>query len=99
MGEVSFTTKEEPKPVKEDRSWYKTYCSKCPYFINDEILQMLHCIRPAGEECLAAGTLVMGQIIADTHNAMVKKLHEEKPKPIISELTKKRRAKIIKRRR
>ena len=83
----------------EDRNWFRIECARCPYLVKDEILKMLHCVRPAkDEECLADGILVASVIAVEKHNKMVEKMFEKKPDPIICDLTKKRRAKIIKRR-
>lgn len=67
MVEVGMSGK--TKTVTEDRSWYRSYCKLYPYYINDEILNMLHCVRPIGEECLADGLLVAGVIMTDIHTA------------------------------
>ena len=90
-----------------DQRWYKSYCNKCPYLVNDEIMEKLHCVRPVGEGCLAEGILVAGVIMTDIHNARIQKACEDNHRPtrikisdpVVSELTKKRQAKIHKRRR
>lgn len=91
----------------ENRKWYQPYCKKCPYLVFDEELEMVHCVRPVGESCLAEGLLVGGLIIAEAHNEAQRKSYEDNngptriktPDPVVNELTKKRRAKIHKRRR
>jgi len=98
MGEVTFTTNPKQKIQQENRNWYRPYCNKCPYFVNDEVFKVVRCERP-DEKCLADGLLVAGLIMAEHHNETVKKLYEKKPNPIIGAATLKRRAKIIKRRR
>jgi len=64
----------------EDRNWFKIECIQCPYFVEDEILKMLHCVRPTNEECLAEGTLVAGVIAVEKHNKMVTENLAKKPK-------------------
>lgn len=88
----------------EDRSWYKSCCKLCPYFVNDESLQKLHCVRPVGEGCLAESLLVAGIMIADAHNARVTKMNADRDKreadhAVVEKLSDKRRRKLVKRRR
>ena len=98
MSEISFSTKPQSKVIKEDRDWYRSYCNKCPYFVNDEIFKIVRCERP-NEKCLADGLLVAGLIMTERHNEMIKKLYEKKSEPIVGEATLKRRAKIIRKKR
>lgn len=84
MGELSLgkTKRAEPEgktqPVKSySKNWYKSHCRKCPYLIKDEIMDMLHCIRPAGEGCLAKSLLVSGVILVEVHNEKIKRMYAE----------------------
>ncbi len=114
MGILSLggTKRAEPKkktePIKQcSDDWYQVYCKKCPYLVHDEIMKMLHCVRSAGKDCLAQSILVAGSIMVEAHNARMKKSCRDNngptriktPDPIVNELAKKRRAKIIKRKR
>ena len=98
MSEISFSTKPQSKVIREDRDWYRSYCNKCPYFVNDEIFKIVRCERP-NEKCFADGLLVAGLIMTERHNEMIKKLYEKKSEPIVGEATLKRRAKIIRKKR
>lgn len=104
MVKVGMSSKEPTmKTTTEDRSWYKSYCVKCPYFVNDKISDMLHCVRPVGDTCLAGGLLVAGCIMADEHNAKITKMYVDRDKReadniVIKKLSEKRRCKMIKRR-
>lgn len=90
--------------VPINQRWYQPYCKKCPYLINDEITKKLHCVRPAGEECLAEGILVAGVIMANSHNAKITKMYTDRDKKsaddaVVHKLSKRRRNKLPKRKR
>jgi len=105
-----FEPEQKPKPKIDydklvgDQSWYQSYCSKCPYLITADVLNMFVCGCPAGEKCLAKSILVVGAIVADMHNEFQRKQYEDNNgstavKPVVNKLTEKRRSKMIKRRR
>lgn len=107
MADISLTNKKPVEIIPEDRSWYKAYCQKCPYFWHEELTEEneggvvgIRCFQPFGEECLAKSLLVSQMLMVEMHNTMVRKMHRKDEEQDISTgvFTKKRRAKIIKRR-
>lgn len=86
MGTIEFTNKpdsevadpkvakEKVKIIQEDKSWCRSYCINCPYFVNDEFTKMMYCVRPVGENCLADGILVAGYIMKQAQDERLREM-------------------------
>lgn len=71
---VKKEVKEEVKIIPVDKSWCRPYCVKCPYFANDEPAEMIHCVRPTGENCLADNILVAGYIMQQAQAERIREM-------------------------